>query len=1545
MVEVLVEKLKTLKVKIDVVDQKLDITAPKGVITQTLAEEIKLNKSELIDFVNFHKEKTLEITDINPAPIQKSYPLSSAQRRLWYLCQFEQESISFNIPSHKVFLGKCNEEVFLKALLSTIERHEILRTIFVTDQNGEPSQVVVPTQEINFKLDYKDFSGLNDKEALVNNYIISDSSKAFDFEKGPLLRAAILKLSDSEYVFYYNIHHIISDGWSLNVIANDVQEYYTAYSQNREPQLEPLKIQYKDFTVWQLNNLTGEKAKQQEEYWTNQFSGEIPVLELPFQKERPLHKTSKGHRLQTYFTKELTHNLKEFCKENEGSIFMGLLTTLNVLFSRYTNQNEFVIGFPMAGRDHLQLENQIGFYLNTIALKNAVNPEDSFKTTYNLIKNTTFKAYENQQYPFDRLVEELKIKKDNSRNPIFDVLLILQNFTDNNDVIKTDSTNTIFDYGEDVSKYELNFTFQEVGDTMSMEVVFNSDIYEKQDVSKMMEHFITILDNSLQQTTQPISEIKYLSAEEENELLNLFNATEVDFSGAKSIVELFEIQVDKTPDAIALIYEDKQLTYKELNDVSNQFADYLIKYCFVKKGDIVAIQLKHSEMYAACLLGILKAGCCCSPLDVDLPKEKLNHVKNSSNEFVDQTLLDSFLKLRDSYNQSNLNRNYSLEDDAYIIYTSGSTGVPKGCVLQHKGIVNHLFNKVDLLDLDSDTTICHTSKLYFVGGIWQLWAPLISGGKVIINSLEDLIDIPSLIEKAIQYDVKILEVIPSQLNILFAINSQDKLKGIQKLILTGEKLTVSYVNKFFDINPHIEIINTYGISETSDVITEYKLSQKIEKGKILIGKPIQNTKIYILDKYNQLCPIGIVGEICASGLGISNGYLNQNELTKEKFIDNPFEKNNTKLYKSGDLAKWLPDGTIEIIGRMDHQVSIRGFRIELTEIENALLKHTSIREIVVLPIEMEEGQLSLVAYLTFKEEKVSTSELRNFLKERIQEYMIPSFFVVLDELPLTSNGKVNKRELPYPKGYEIASGVEYVAPANHEEAVLVSLIQDILKKDEVGVKDNFYDLGGDSIKLVQLLFQLKKLGYSLKPEQFIKSTNIEAVADVLKNLKDEELNFNTPDFKKNSLTVPFTSGIERFELSENQKFMMKHKNSQAIIGPYVTEFDTIESFEYHFREFYSNFPELHIQIRKENNTLYQYLVPVNEVNITIVQDKMDLSNHDAIVEEERRINELEYDIANGELIKLFIFNDVNSNKALFYLGLSHTLADLYTCNFLTDSFSGFFADHQMSDTKPFKYSSIDYAAWQKNYLESETGKESRLFWLNYLNGIGNYNPVTSGLLSEKATNNTNYVEQSIVITGENYLDIKEYVKKRNISLSSFLMAYHQVVLNECFSDDVLFQMILVNSRENIIEGVDVSAVLGVINNMLPIKVETFDTTDFEKFASSLNLNYLNLRQNQLIPFETIRKDFLQNSNNDISLSQSAVVNIQVHDDEFDQSQQSISINYPKVDRNVNLDLTCKIKNNGIQIQILCNEKIYSRFNATVLQEDFLINLLKQTPKQ
>ncbi len=1069
---------------------------------------------DLAELVSSLKKGKFE--EIEKATEQDSYPLSDAQRRLWVISQFKDASIAYNIPSTSPLHEVSDIERFKRAIHAVIDRHEILRTVFKEDDKGEIRQWIVPSEELAFEIGYEDFRQEGNKEKLVEQYIEKDANKPFDLEQGPLLRASLLHVSDDHYVFYYNIHHTISDGWSMEVLFNDVMAYYNTYTSG-EQHIEELRIQYKDYALWQLKQLEEDSFQSHQEYWLSQIQGDLPLIDLPTSKKRPVVKTNNGAALETYLSKEVSIGLKDFSVRNGGTLFMGLLASLKVLFYRYTGQDDIIIGSPVAGREHQDLENQIGFYVNTLALRNQLNAEDSFEEFFENVKNRTLEAYSHQMYPFDRLVEEVDLKRDTSRGAIFDVMMVLQNTRAADEAIEIHENliNDIRETESKTSKFDLLFNIKEVGNHLSFKIEYNTDVYDWELIKKFMVHYKSLLSKLLESPNEGIGSIAYLCKEEREKILVDFNNTSVSYDQS-TVMEMVEDQASKTPDAVALVFENEEFTYREVNERSNQLAAYLRERHKVTSSDNVGVMLARSIESVISMIGVMKSGACYVPIDPDYPIDRIAYIIEdaaieivlvqtglfASNELKIKQTIDVNALDVSQYAIANPKPVNNPEDGSFVIYTSGSTGNPKGVKQTHRMMSNLIQWGINDSEIEKGLKHLQYASFSFDASLHDIYFVLSSGGTVYVANDIERLDYQLLKEEIIEKQIEVLSFPFSALNNFFNQNgSQDfKSHSIKYIISTAEQLYVAgHLAQFMDRNPDIELHNHYGPSETH-VVTAHVMSAK--KGNIVkrssIGKPISNTDIYILDQGYNPVPIGITGEIYIGGYNLAAEYLNLPEETNQRFIDHPFIKNK-KVYKTGDLALWNEDGTIEFLGRNDKQVKVRGYRIELGEIEHELQKMEGVNTVVVIMKDINE-EPDLVAYLV-SEKAYSTTELRHFLSNKLPKYMLPSHYVQLEELPLTSNGKIDKKSLPHPKDFNSSMEAEYVAPRNEMEERLVSIWEEVLQKENIGIKDDFFDLGGHSIKAVRITLAIhREFNVKVEISKLFTEPNIAELAIEIENL-------------------------------------------------------------------------------------------------------------------------------------------------------------------------------------------------------------------------------------------------------------------------------------------------------------------------------------------------------------------------------------------------------------------------------------------------------------
>ena len=1082
-------------------------------------EEIFVNATLELQAQLISKSKEVEYLPINLVKKSLNYPVSSSQYRLWVLSQFEGGSTAYNIPK-KIFLrGDYDIESFKRAIYSVIDRHEILRTILKKDDEGEVRQWILDRENINFEIKEIDFRSNLDLKLSISQYIENDSYKEFDLELGPLFRMSLLRISESDYVFYYNMHHIISDGWSMDVLYKDVSEYYIHYKTGALLNLSPLKIQYKDYTSWQLSSLSTSNYQVHQDYWIGKLKGELPVIDLPSSKVRPVVKTYRGRRLSTYLTKKQVKGLKRMNQSHKGTLFMSLVTVLKILLFRYTGLKDLIIGTSVSGRNHSDLENQIGFYLNTLILRNTIKAEFSFEDIYKEIRLNILESYEHQEYPFDHLVEKLNLNRDTSRNAVYDISLVLQNFGDKHSTVTlgSDELSKIYDHGIGASKNDIEFTFEELGDYIHMSLRYNIDVYEKSMMESFILHYKNLLSKVLEFPKIEISKQDYLLDKEVGLIRKGFNSTYYEFSKDTTLISLFLSQVDKTPAAIAILVEGREITYKELDELSNEFSRSLISSNEIVSETMIGVSLDKSEWVIISFLGILKIGGVYVPIDPNYPSSRKEFILKDSGinilvtessymfdiDFYQGSIYAVDIEFEQGKFPSTTIENISITSRslAYVIYTSGSTGVPKGVMIEHGGICNTVLDHIHRFELTDQDRVLQFLSLSFDGSVLDIFMAILSGAGLSIPTRDISGEVSKMVDFIEKTNVSIVTLPPSYLRFL----EKSVLPSVRLMVSAGEAIDVELA-LFYSKNKRF--FNGYGPTEASVNTTLYELDYIRDQGNsIPIGKPSRNKQVLILDDWNNICPIGVLGEICISGNGLARGYLNRSDLTSDKFISHPFKKGE-KMYRTGDIGKWLPDGNILFIGRQDDQVKIRGYRIELGEIENVLLRYNGIEEVVVqVSKESAKEDKHLVAFFVSSTVQ-EVGDLRKYLNTHLPNYMIPSYFVQLEFFPLTPNGKVDRKGLPNPKEEELFNMEKYVAPINKIEREIVKIWSEILNLDEgiISMNVSFFEIGGHSLKAITLVNKINhKYDMEFTLVDIFNNSQINSLSDYIITSKQIEI--------------------------------------------------------------------------------------------------------------------------------------------------------------------------------------------------------------------------------------------------------------------------------------------------------------------------------------------------------------------------------------------------------------------------------------------------------
>lgn len=1078
----------------------------------------------------------LESPPIKPIARDTELLLSFAQQRLWFLAQLEAHSPLYNIPGTFHVQGQLNIGALEQSLNEVLRRHEVLRTAFKTVE-GRPVPVI--SSVTSLFLPVIDLSELPQpqQQAQVNQLAHREAQQPFALDTSPLLRVKLLRLGEEEYVMLFTMHHIVSDGWSMGILVREIAALYQAFCNGQSSPLSELPIQYADFAAWQRQWLQGEVLETQLSYWRQHLRGAPAVLELPIDHPRPAIQTFQGATCAFQLSQELSVALKRLSQQEDSTLFMTLLAAFKTVLYRYTEREDIVVGSPIANRNRSEIEGLIGFFVNTLVLRTSLSDNPTFRELLHRVRDVTLEAYTHQDLPFEQLVEALQPQRSLSYTPLFQVMFALQN-APMSEIELSGLTFSAIENNTETAQFDLTLSMQETEEGLTGTFKYNTDLFKAATIERMVGHLQVLLEAVVANCDRQLNELPLLTEPEQHQLLVEWNNTSAEYPQQKCIHQLFEEQVERAPNAIAVVFENQQLTYRELNDRASRIARYLQKLG-VGLEVLVGICVERSVDMVAGLLGILKAGGAYMPLDPAYPKERLAFILSDSQVPVlltQQKLVAALPKsqarvvcldthweeiakentanltleedrrreaegrrflsdgvsdpcyLRSRASAQGIHRascpvpsafsdEATLENLAYVIYTSGSTGQPKGVQILHGALANFLSAMHLTLGLSQEDIFLSVTTISFDIAALELYLPLIVGARLVVVSREVAADGLQLSQQLASSGATVMQATPATWQLLLAAGWQGN--GQLKILCGGEALKRKLASELLERGT--ELWNLYGPTETTIWSAAYKVelleSTEQQNGIVSIGRPISNTQFYILDQHHQPVPVGVFGELHIGGAGLARGYLNREELTAQKFIPNPFNGDSaSRLYKTGDLARYRPDGNVEYLGRIDHQVKVRGFRIELGEIEVVLSQHPGVRESVAAVQEDESNSGRLVAYVVpCSGQTLAIAQLRHFLEERLPNYMIPSVFVLLETLPLTPNGKVDRQALRSPEVLRPELDVAYVMPQTEAERVIAEVWQKALNLEKIGIHDNFFDLGGHSLLLVQVNSQLREL--------------------------------------------------------------------------------------------------------------------------------------------------------------------------------------------------------------------------------------------------------------------------------------------------------------------------------------------------------------------------------------------------------------------------------------------------------------------------------------
>ncbi|MFB7355013.1 non-ribosomal peptide synthetase [Streptomyces gardneri] len=1065
-----------------------------------------------------------------PRPEGAVVPLSFAQRRLWFLDRLEPGSAEYVIPFGFEVEGVLDPAALESAFSALVARHEVLRTGFVTGADGEPVQVVGEPWQVRSELiDLRHVADEAEREREARTALETEACRSFDLTSGRLLRVTVVRLADERHLLMVAIHHIVADGWSVSVLTDELRELYTAAREDRAPILGELPVQYGDFSLWQHQWLTPERAERQLGYWRENLAGVEP-LELPTDRPRPPVRSGAGDALTFRVPAATAEGLRKLASGQNASLFMAGLAAFQVLLSRWSRQDDIAVGTPIAGRNRAEVEDLVGFFVNTLVMRSDLTANPSFTDLLGQVRETALGAYGHQDLPFERIVEALAPERDLSRTALFQVMFELRESTLGTTDFVTDGARWTSDETviSEAAKFDLSLTLTPAGDGgFAGELVYSTELFDRTTVERLAGHYTNLLAAAAADPARPVGELGLLGAPERERLLGTFNDTAVPYEDDVTVHELFARQAARTPEAVAITCEGARLTYGELNARANRLAHHLIDLG-IKAEDLVTVCVDRGPELIVALLGVMKAGAAYVPLDPEYPAARLEfmlsdtraplvvtqaHLADRLPEAAARVLLDTNGPTIAARPATDPAQRSGPDDLAYIIYTSGSTGTPKGVMIQHRSMSNRLQEMRSRYGITDADRVLQFASVTFDAAAEQIFPTLISGGRLVMRGMEKWSP-ASLLHTVESEGVTVGELTPAlwEQVVPHLGNGRSLGPGFRLLVLGGEQVPAAAVKEWFQYTS-VPIYNTYGPTETTITATSSLITRP--RGVILIGSPIANTEALVMDRFGGPAPIGVPGELWIGGAGVARGYWNRPELTGEVFVPHPFsEEPGARVYRTGDLVRWLPDGNLEFLGRIDHQVKLRGLRIELGEIESALSGHEDVAAAVVIVREDSPGDKRLVGYcVPAAGREPSVAALRARLRESLPDYMVPNWFVLLDALPLTPNGKVDRKALPEPEGDRPETDDAYVAPRTEVERIIAGIWSEVLGIDRIGVHDNFFHLGGHSLLATRVINQIDLLtGLEVSLRKFFLAPTVADVsAHVLELLALEDTTTATSD--------------------------------------------------------------------------------------------------------------------------------------------------------------------------------------------------------------------------------------------------------------------------------------------------------------------------------------------------------------------------------------------------------------------------------------------------
>nr|QEO74214.1 condensation domain-containing protein [uncultured bacterium] len=1380
-------------------------------------------------------------------------PLSFAQERLWFINQLEPESTGYNLPGAVTIRGELDVQQLEKAFNVVIARHENLRTVFPS-QDGQARQQIL--ERVDFELERIDLSQYTDTTARdeeAKRICRADAVKPFDLANGPLLRGKVIKLAEHEHILMLNMHHIISDGWSIGILIKEIGAIMDGRSE-----LPSLPIQYVDYAVRQRQWLEESGAlEQQLGYWQKKLAGMPESLDLPTDYARPSVQSFAGATRTFALDAKRTAQLKRLAEQQGGTLYMALLAAFKVLLHRYTGQNDICVGSPIANRQYGETEGLIGMFVNTLALRSRVDGEETFAALLNQVKTTCLEAYEHQDAPFEKVVDAVRPQRNMAISPIFQVMLILQNV----DMGTPDQRIQRHFLDTGISKFDLTFELTETADGLSGSIEYSTALYKPETIGRMVDHFIALCGAIATAPAAKIRDLDFLGEAEKHRLLVEYNATSADYPKNKCIHEFFEQQVTTDGSKAAVTFGDETLSYQELYDKSRALALYLQSQG-VGPDSIVGLCLERSVEMMVGIMGTVLAGGAYMPLDPDYPDDRLTYMLQDSNAAVVLTqekfterigalagreakvvALDTQWAEVAKSTGAVLRRDVQPHNLCYVIYTSGSTGRPKGVLNEHRALVNRLNWMQKSYPLSSSDVVLQKTPYSFDVSVWEFFWPMMTGASIVFAAPGGHKDVAYLEELINEAKVTTLHYVPSMLY-SFLENAKAGCGSVRQIFASGEALDKKAVDRYQTTFPGAVLHNLYGPTEAAIDVTAFDCS-KLDDPFVPIGTPIDNIQIHILDPHNRLQPIGVPGELHIAGDGLARGYLNRPELTEEKFVANPFVSGG-RMYKTGDLARWMDDGNIQYLGRIDTQVKIRGFRIELGEIEARLGQHPQVQDAAVVA-RGQGADKHLVAFYTAKDgAQLPNEELRAHLLQTLPEYMVPAAFVSLPAIPLSSNGKVDRRALAS-LDVTMTTGREYVAPRTETEQQLVAIWAEVLNlaAEKIGVEDNFFELGGHSLLATQLISKIRtQMDVDLPLKALFERSSVAQLAEAVASAQKSAIPAIRPIDRAQFERLPLSFAQERlWFINQLEPESAGYNVPGAIVINGELDVDALD-------EAFNRIIERHESLRTVFRTVEGY--PQQQIldRIDFRLQRIDLSGYDRDARDikAKRLCQADattpFDLANGPLLRGMVIK-LDEHEHILMLNMHHIVSDGWSIGVLVRELSAILSGGAELAPLPIQYA--DYSVWQRRWLEEGGVLEQQLgYWQKKLAGLPESLDLATDYPRPSAQSFAG-AAHAFTVDAQLTAQLKRLAEQQGGTLYMALLAAFKVLLHRYTGQsDICVGSPIANRQYG-----ETESLIGMFVNTLALRSQVDGADSFAALFNQVKTTCLEAYEHQDAPFEKV----------------------------------------------------------------------------------------------